>query len=188
MDPVLLDLPDSIATTRLDLRAPRRGDGRALYAAEIESVDDLRRFPASMPWATAEISVDAAESWCRTAGANFVARRDLPFLVWHRGFGVVAGATGLHRMDWSVPRFEVGYWIRSSFQSQGIATEAVRTLVQFALQRLEARRVEAFPDDLNIVSCRVCERAGLRLEGVLRNERGGFGGAPRNTRVYAVTR
>ncbi len=188
MDPLLFEFPDSLATRRLDLRSPRPGDGRALYAAEVESAEDLRRFPASMSWAMEDFSVANAESFCRTGYANFITRRDLPYLIWHRAFGVVAGATGLHRPDWGVPRFEVGYWVRTSFKSQGIATEAVRALVQFALQQLDARRVEAFPDDLNIASCRVCERAGLRLEGVMRNECGGFGGAPRNTRVYAVTR
>jgi RimJ/RimL family protein N-acetyltransferase len=188
MDPLLFDFPDSVATRRLDLRCPRPGDGRAMHAAKVESIEELRRFPASLPWAMEVPSVASDESYCRLAYSNFIARRDLPYLIWHRAFGVVAGATGLHRMDWTVPRFEVGFWVRTSFKSQGIATEAVRALVQFALQSLDARRVEAFPDDLNIASCRVCERAGLRLEGVLTNERGGFGGGPRNTRVYAVTR
>ena len=188
MDPLLLDIPDSIATNRLDLRAPRAGNGRALYAAEAESIDELRRFPGSLPWAMNDFSADAAESYCRSAHSSFIARRDMPFLIWHRAFGVVAGSTGLHRMDWTVPRFEVGYWVRTSFRSQGIATEAVGAMVRFALQRLDARRVEAFPDDLNIASCRVCEHVGMRLEGILRNHRGGSGAAPRNTRVYAVTR
>lgn len=55
----------------------------------------------------------------------------------------------------------------------------------FAFDKLGARRVEAFPDDLNIASCRVCEKAGFQLEGVMRNARADPDGQLRNTRIYA---
>lgn len=53
-NPVLLDLPDRIDTARLLLRAPRPGDGAVVHASVIETLDDLRRYPASMSWAVAE--------------------------------------------------------------------------------------------------------------------------------------
>ncbi|MFM2446376.1 MAG: hypothetical protein RI936_823, partial [Pseudomonadota bacterium] len=56
LDPLLLELPGHIDTRRLHLRVPRAGDGAALYAAIVESLPELRRFLASLPWVAAEPS------------------------------------------------------------------------------------------------------------------------------------
>ena len=89
-DPLLLDLPEQFDTGRLHLRVPRAGDGAALYAAVAESLPELRRFLASLPWVAAEPSPEASEAWCRNAAANFLARRDLPFLMFERESGLPA--------------------------------------------------------------------------------------------------
>ena len=69
-DPILLDLPASIDTARLLLRAPRAGDGPAVFAAISGSLPEVRRFPASLPWVADEPSVEAFEVWCRSARAR----------------------------------------------------------------------------------------------------------------------
>ena len=48
-NPLLLDFPDAIETERLLIRAPRPGDGAALNAATIASLDHLRPWPLSGP-------------------------------------------------------------------------------------------------------------------------------------------
>ena len=53
-NPVLLEIPDHIQTERLLLRAPRPGDGATVNASVIETLEDLRRYPASMLWAMEE--------------------------------------------------------------------------------------------------------------------------------------
>jgi RimJ/RimL family protein N-acetyltransferase len=183
--PVLLDLPDVLYTSRLTIRCPRPGDGPAVFAAMKESLADLRAFPASMGWALTEPSVEESEQYCREAYSNFIARRDFPLLLVLRDSNVVVGSSGLHRIDWRVPKCEVGFWGRSSHQRKGYITEGVRAIVAMAFDHLRVRRVEAVPDDLNERSCRICERLGFSLEGILRHERADPDGSLRNTRVYA---
>ena len=89
-------------------------------------------------------------------------------------------------VDWNVPRFEIGYWVRRRFEGQGYVTEAADAIARFAFGALGARRVEIRMDDRNERSWRVAERLGFRLEGVLRNE-SREGGGLRDTRIYAVT-
>ena len=60
----------------------------------------------------------------------------------------------------------------------------MQAITQFAFAALGAQRVEAFPDEQNLASRGVCERAGFALEGVLRNERVDVAGKLRNTCVY----
>lgn len=184
-NPVLVDLPTELHTPRLCLRPPRAGDGPVLLEAITESLPELRRFLASLPWVAAEQTLDGAETFCRTAQANFLARRDLPFLMFERASGRLLGATGLHRTAWEVPKTEVGYWCRTSACGQGFVGEAVQALAAVAFGPLQAVRVEIVTDEANHASRRVAERCGFQLEGVLRHERRAPDGSLRNTCVYA---
>ncbi|MFO1413784.1 MAG: GNAT family N-acetyltransferase [Burkholderiales bacterium] len=185
IDPILLDLPTRVETPRLVLRPPRPGDGEALHAAIAESLPELRRFLASLPWVAAEQTVASAETYCRTAHANFLARRDLPFLMLDRASGEVVGATGLHRTVWTTPKTEIGYWVRTSRAGRGFVTEAVGAITDYAFAQLAAVRVEIVTDEANTASRRVAERSGFVLEGTLRHERRAPDGRLRNTCLYA---
>ncbi len=103
----------------------------------------------------------------------------------HDKQGRLLASSGLHRIDWSVPRFEIGYWRRSSERGRGYVTEGVRALTEMAFTQLGAVRVEIRCDDLNVRSARVAERCGFVLEGVLRNDSRSSQGALRSTRIYA---
>lgn len=185
IDPVLLDLPAEVETARLVLRSPRAGDGAPLHAAIAETLPALRRFLASLPWVAGEQSVAASEIYCRNAQANFLARRDLPFLLVEKATGDIVGATGLHRTVWSTPRTEIGYWCRASRSRQGLVTEAVAALADYAFAHVCAQRVEIVTDEENVASRRVAERCRFELEGTLRNERRAPDGTLRNVCIYA---
>ncbi len=185
IDPLLLDLPTRIETDRLVLRPPQAGDGPALFEAIVESLPELRRFLASLPWVGGPQSVAASEIFCRNAQANFLARKDLPFLLFEKSSGEVVGATGLHRPQWATVKAEIGYWGRVSRAGRGHIGEAVRAVAAYAFEHLPAARLEIVTDEENAASRRVAERCGFRLEGVLRSERRAPDGSLRNTCVYA---
>ena len=184
-DPILLDLPGTLETPRLVLRPPRAGDGPALHAALAETLADLRRFLASLPWVAGEQTVATAEAYCRNAQANFLARKDLAFLLLDKASGEIVGATGLHRTVWATPRTEVGYWCRTSRQGRGLVREAVDALCGYAFAHLHAVRVEIVTDEENGAARRVAERCGFRLEGILHHERRAPDGTLRNMCIYA---
>ncbi len=187
-DPVLLDLPTSIETERLYLRPPQAGDGAALHLAITESLTELRRFLASLPWVATEQTIESSEIHCRNAQSNFLARKDLPFLVFEKTTGLIVGATGLHRTVWATPKTEIGYWGRASKAGNGFISEAVSALADYAFAHLHAVRIEIITDEENRASRRVAERCGFALEGVLCNERRAPDGTLRNTCVYARLR
>ena len=188
-DPMLIDVPERIETERLILRCARRGDGAAVNEAINASLAELQPW---MPWARVESGPEEAEATVRRMAARFAARDDLALLIFGRdeqgGEGLVLGGTGLHRVDWRLPRFEVGYWRRSGFAGLGLATEAVRAVSRMAFDALGARRVEIRMDARNEASWRLAERAGFHFEGLLRQETLDSDGAPRDTRVYSRVR
>ena len=186
-EPILMNLPESLETERLMLRVPHAGDGGRLLVAVRESLPELRRFLASLPWVSEEPTLASCETYCRKAHADFLARRDLPFLLLDKTSGEVVGASGLHRMVWTTPKFEVGYWGRTAHRGRGFVSEAVRALAGWAFSDLGAVRVELITDALNAESRRVAERCHFVLEGVLRQDRRAPDGSLRDTCVYART-
>ena len=181
--PVMRDFPEAFETERLVIRSPMPGDGPELYAAVRESMEDLLPW---MPWPAEHATVEDSEASAREARVRFLERTELRMHLWLRGTGTLVGSSGLHRIDWGVPKFEIGYWCRTGMTGRGYATEAVRGIAVFAFDGLGAQRVEIRCDPLNRPSARVAELAGFRLEGELRNDARGTDGTLRNTLVFSA--
>lgn len=184
---ILRDVPDRFETDRLLIRCPQAGDGPLVQAAVLETLDHLRAWPASLPWALAEPTEDASEAYCRHSQVDYLARRGFAMLLFRRSDGALVGSSGLHHIEWDVPAGEVGYWCRRRDQGQGYIAEAVRGITAFAALHLGLRRIVSKPDAQNGPSCRVAERAGYALEGVMRHERRAPDGTMRDTCLYAWT-
>ena len=185
-DPVLIDVPERLDGERTLLLAPRAGLGAEMAVVITQSLSHLRPW---MPWAQDAPTAESSELVVRRMQADFITRRDLCFQIYARRAdgspGRLLGGTGLHRIDWTVRRFEIGYWIRPEAAGQGHVGEAVRLLTALAFDVLGARRVEIRCDPRNVKSRAVAERCGFELEGVLRNNVLGVDGHARDTCVYA---
>ena len=59
----------------------------------------------------------------------------------------------------------LGYWIAQAHAGRGLATAAVRAMVDFAFSELRLHRVEAACLPANQASRRVLEKAGFEAEG-----------------------
>jgi RimJ/RimL family protein N-acetyltransferase len=184
MDPILQDVPEEFETARLTVRAPRAGDGAEAHAAIVESAERLRVW---IPWAKASMTVEEEEVRARERRIQFLKREELHFYMFLKGQDRLVGMCALHSMDWAVPRFEIGYWVRTCFEGQGYVQETVEGLTQLAFA-LGARRVEITTDPRNERSWRVAERAGFSLEGVLHNYERDVDGVLGDLRVYVKLR
>src|SRR3954471_15509977 len=121
----LFPVPSSLETRRLFLRSFRADDGPDLFAALTESIVELRSHLWFLPWVAEEPTPQSAEIRCRKAEANFLLRADLPYLAFERTSGRLVASIGLHRTDWSLPKTEVGYWVRTGEVGKGFASEGV---------------------------------------------------------------
>ena len=92
------------------------------------------------------------------------------------GFAIRDAATGAYlgfvaivRLDLEKLQGEVGYMLAPNARGRGAAAAAVALVTRWALDELALERLELRIDDANDASKRVAERAGYRLEGVLRS-------------------
>lgn len=182
MNPLLLKVPERIVTRRLVLRPLRLDDAPEVNRAITESFAELKRW---MPWAGKRPTLAQTTDYCRDAAVEFEARREFRMAMFRRTDQALLGGAGLVRGDWLVPKFEVGYWIRTAEAGHGYVTEAVKALTQFARRHLRVRRLEIRTDARNRRSAAVAERAGFKLEGRLRQESRDNRGRLRDTLVFA---
>jgi len=63
---------------------------------------------------------------------------------------------------------EIGYWIAEPFWGKGIATKAVRLMVDYTFQHYDITRIYASTFEQNLASQRVLEKAGFKREARLR--------------------
>lgn len=185
MDPILIPVPETFESERLVIRAPLLGDGAAVNDAVIESLDELKPW---MPWAQKPSTVEESELSIRKSRLQYLDRSDLRLMLIHKSNGQFIGGSGLHRINWKARAFEIGYWVRTSYAKQGYITEAVQAITHFAIDELQANRIEIRCDVRNTQSANVAERLGFQLEGILRNQSVDVNGLLQHTKVYAKVR
>jgi ribosomal-protein-serine acetyltransferase len=82
--------------------------------------------------------------------------------------GDIVGMVGYPGVDWINRSTRIGYWLDEAHQSRGIATAAVRVLVEHALSVWRLNRVEIHAATENERSRAIPEHLGFRMDGTLR--------------------
>ena len=82
---------------------------------------------------------------------------------------------------------EMGYYIAPSFWGHGLASSAVKQLCALIFQNTDILRIFAQPFAENLASCRVLEKSGFHLEGILRSN-AVKNGVIRDMKLYARIR
>jgi RimJ/RimL family protein N-acetyltransferase len=85
---------------------------------------------------------------------------------------------------------DVGYGLARSHWARGIATEALRPVVAWALAQPSIYRVWALCDVDNVASARVLEKVGMQREGLLRRNivHPNISDEPRDCYCYALVK
>src|SRR5699024_4396696 len=118
-NPLLLEFPHEFYTKRLLIRIPLPGDGVAVHAAIEASREELKKW---LPFAREYQTVEEVEANVREAHISFLKREDLRLHIFDRENGEFIGSSGLHRIDWFIPKFEIGYWIDQRESGKGYIT------------------------------------------------------------------
>lgn len=85
--------------------------------------------------------------------------------------GDFVGSVGLTlQVGWRDHLAEMGYWLGEPYWGQGIATQAVQQMTEYAFSSLKLQKLYAPILAPNQGSMRVVEKCGYTLEGVLKQE------------------
>ena len=142
-----------LETRRLVLRAPRRGDVKAmaLLANDRRIAENTARIPHPYREEDAKQFIGAVNR--RDGEAHFVISLE----------GRLIGLCGVEPREGGA---EIGYWLGVPYWGQGYATEAARALIDFAFDDLDHEALQAGARVTNPASRRVLEKCGFQWIGV----------------------
>ena len=110
---------------------------------------------------------DGAEQFVQLAREGWRDEDAYVFAVIEKASEEFAGCMGIHPVP-AHHRAEVGYWIGLPFWGRGLATAALRLIIQFGFEALKLNRIAAGHFPHNPASGRVMQKANMRYEGTLR--------------------
>ena len=142
---------------------PRRaGDARELFAILERHRDTLREW---LTWVDATRTLPEIRRYGEFAETQFETHAAFDYAI--RSGEALVGTIGIHGLDWSSRRGEIGYWLSPDARGRGIMTRAARTIMSHAFAHLGLHRIEINCVVENLASRAVPERLGLPLEGIL---------------------
>ncbi|MFD8982583.1 GNAT family N-acetyltransferase [Streptomyces sp. NPDC059564] len=163
--------PITLHTDRLDLRPFTPSDEDEVHAAAQDP--DIQRWtmvpsPYEREHAKAFVGEIVPGGWREDTGYSFAVRLGTG--------GPLVAAIGVHVHEVFGSRtYEVGYWATREHRGNGYMAEALVAVARWAFTALGAVRLEWRAEVGNEGSRAVAEKAGFRVEGLLRAslERGG---------------
>jgi len=163
--------PYRIETERLSLRCYDPADAESFK----EMVDESEASLDAHMWWYCGKSLDETVKRLQELRSRFDAGESFSYAV-REGERLVGGGV-LHTRRGAFG-LEVGYWVRTSEQRRGVATETAAALVHVAFVVCEADRVEFHIATGNDASIAVVRRLGIPREAVLRRRWGNRDGEP----------
>ena len=110
---------------------------------------------------------DGAENFVEQAREGWRNDEAYVFAIIENASEQFAGCMGIHPEP-AHHRAVVGYWIGLPFWGRGLATAALRLIIQFGFDTLKLNRIAAGHFPHNPASGRVMQKANMRYEGTLR--------------------
>ena len=150
-----------IVTERLILRAFEEGDYPDVFEYQHEPLVNCF---ASMKLNT----LDEAKN----ENAKKMKDSEFTFAIVLRESGKVIGEIFAHpegdESDESKDTFSPCWMLNKDYHGKGYGYEAAKAFVDYLFTEKGARRIYAFTEDYNIASQRVCEKLGMRREGLFK--------------------
>ncbi len=155
-----------IKTENLILRKYEMTFAPLLFEAATESKGG--DFSYWMPWCLENYKFEDSENFIEKVTGKWKSGTIFGFAIFDAKTGEFLGGIGLNQPNNVHKFYNLGYWIRTSQQNRGIASEATRFLAQTAFEELPINRIEILTAIENIPSQKAAEKSGATREGVLR--------------------
>ena len=85
-----------------------------------------------------------------------------------KGIGEIVGQISVVHLSEKYSLCEVGFTVGRSFWSKGIATEALKAVINYLFKEIGINRIEGKHNVLNFASGRVMRNSGMTFEGTMR--------------------
>ncbi|WAS90943.1 GNAT family N-acetyltransferase [Nannocystis punicea] len=150
------------AAGEVELVRMQEADAEAQFRVVEANRAHLREW---LGWLDVTIQVENMREFIADARSR---TRDEGSIVWAiRHGGENVGVISFHAIEWAESLASIGYWLARSATGRGLATAALRTVVEFAFGALGLKTLRARVAPGNTRSAALVRRLGFRVVGVI---------------------
>ena len=132
---------------------------------EILSNDNLFKYRPGNPWKT----LDAVKKIGGHYERDFNKHKTIFLGIYYKkANNKLVGIAEIFEFDDKANRVEIGYTVNENYWGKGIATNAVKLMLDFLFNIIDVNSIQATPMPVNTKSKNVLERCGFIYEGTLR--------------------
>ena len=116
----------NLQTTNFILKIPQPDDAPILYQGILDTIEELRKFPNSWPWAVDEPSLEKAKAFCFGAYSKCLRLYKFSFLIFDKKNDNFVGVLEAKRCNPRENMYEVILWIAKPYQNKrGLRSKGV---------------------------------------------------------------
>ena len=153
--------PEKLESQRLYLRKPQKTDATTIFNNYARDPDTSRY----LTWAPHR-SINDTKRFLNETIKQWDKGKAFSWAIIRRNDQKLLGMIGIAELN--VHGAMIGFVLDKTYWGMGYTTEAVKTLVDWAIGQESIFRVWAVCDTENGASARVLEKAGMQQEGILR--------------------
>jgi RimJ/RimL family protein N-acetyltransferase len=166
---MVLGLPLSFETQRLDLRSYTPSDGSLIYKISRRNVEHWKRFESdnaiyNLP------DLSSAEEIARLLVNDWASQRCFFIAAFEKPGGDWVGQIYVGPKSAALTEFEVGYVADLEHEGMGYISEALRAVLGILFTRTDTQHIWIHCSDENARSARVADRCGFSLMGHLQKD------------------
>lgn len=178
----MLNPPNILKTKRLRLRKAKLADANAIFCQYAQD-PEVTKF---VSW-RAHQSVNETREYVQMCLLAWDIGKAFHWVIERHDERQVIGMI-VARVN--AEKWELGFVLARPYWGQGLMTEAVKAIIEWAIKQKEIFRIWAVCDIDNKASARVMEKAGMLREGVLRrwSVHPNLSKEPRDSYCYAITK
>lgn len=154
-----------IKTSQLLLNLPTEKD-LVDFLAQINSTDEYSKNLFNIPY---PFPKENALKWLQNSAQGIESGETIRFAIREKEVGKLIGTIGLH-LNKEHQKAELGYWLGKNFWRKGYLTEALKAVLEFGFKELNLNKIYATHFLFNPNSGKVMLKAGMKFEGLQKQE------------------
>ena len=173
----------TIETERLILRRFQLTDAYAMFNNWAND-DEVCKFVNFTPHRNIDVTKDIIRHWVDSYGNNEVYN----WAILPKNYGKAIGSISVVEAMNNNFTCGVGYAMGKNYWYQGIMTEVLKGVTDYLFSEVGYNRIQSRHDTQNPASGRVMEKAGMKLEGTMRQDKLRKDGTFGDTNIWAILR
>lgn len=147
----------------LALKLIQPHDAQRVFALTELSRENLRTW---LPWLDTTTKLQDTQQFIQFCLKGFSENTSLTTVILFKG--EIVGVVGFNSINWANKTAYIGYWLGTGYEGNGIMTNAVHALTDYAFLELQLDKVEIRAASGNKKSRSIAERLHFTMEGCIR--------------------